>query len=498
MYLVHVSFYSKSFASSPIKIFSFFFFGTILVPLCSVANATQRCIKPRNDRVLVLTDGAMDSKGPCAKFCKRLTQITIFFVVFILLFAVMVWDLRKAHMLSEIIHDDHTSHWAQLSMSDLKLWLSPLDVCMLNASSPSVDLQSYKTKHCSKLTSAVGSTALHLSCSIGSSISGKLCQPPLSSRTFFTAHLRDKMLGNSSSNTLKSSLRKFAALQKPIIFVGDGLSKQNQEALLCEILRTDRVTLTGSTSAIDGNYTIHWRQSNNLKLDVHYMKLTNMYDNGEDEGIIATNSAEDKNKKEHIRRILHSEKKSLRKANETEPQPATNAATDAATNTTSTLQVIDLTATATKNTPNPETAALSSILPINPNLTNHEMSNTSFAKRNQHKIPLSLTLDSIKNRVQDLVEIHPGVVLIVNVGVWYNSRELFRKELPDLLSWMNQLSKERNSSVYFRETAAQHWNHTTSGYYDLNYEDRQYNNGSCVPVADSTPGRCVPTSYNSP
>ena len=81
-----------------------------------------------------------------------------------------------------------------------------------------------------------------------------------------------------------------------------------------------------------------------------------------------------------------------------------------------------------------------------------------------------------------------GVVLIVNVGVWYNSRELFRTELPDLLTWMSALSNEKNSTVLFRETAAQHWNHTTSGYFNLDYIQHRYDNGTCAPVADATPG----------
>lgn len=199
------------------------------------------------------------------------------------------------------------------------------------------------------------------------------------------------------------------------MFVGDGISKQNTDALLCEIMRTDLVTLEGTNGPIDANYTIRWKASK-LKLDVHYMKLTNMYDNGENEVAEA-------------RRIRRARRKAMG------------------------------------------------------NIT--DLANVS----NATKVALSMTLPAIQARVQRIIESHGnGIVLVVNVGVWYNSRELFRTELPDLLSWMNELSAVHNSTVYFRETAAQHWNHTASGYFDKNYAEARWDNGTCTPVGDATPG----------
>jgi len=299
--------------------------------------------------------------------------------------------------------------------SEIREWLAPVDICMLNISSPDTDIFAYRKKNCTKLTNPKGSAALHLSCGIGSSIGGKACSPPLNTRSFFTAHLRHPVLGNASNLLLRSSLREFAKQNKPVVFVGDGISKQSTDALLCEILRTDLVTLEGSAGPIDANYTIRWKSAR-LKLDVHYMKLTSMFDNGENEGI-------DQRRFRKVRRVS---------------------------------------ALNNESAPNATTVV---------------------------KIPLSLTLDSIKNRVQSITETHPnGVVLVVNVGVWYNSRELFRTELPDLLSWMNDLSSAHNSTVYFRETAAQHWNHTLSGYYDKQYNEARWDNGTCTPVGDATPG----------
>jgi hypothetical protein len=242
-------------------------------------------------------------------------------------------------------------------------------------------------------------------------------------------------LGNATNLLLRDALRSFSQLQKPIVFVGDGISKQNQEALLCEILRTDKVTLRGKTGAIDGNYTIHWKEKNHPPLDVHFMKLTAMYDNGANENENSKLNAAAHNKNSWLRR----------------------------------RRLQNTVGTGNTTTASNDTAPM--------------LANATAA------VPLSLTLDEIKLRVDSLIEAHAnGIVLIANVGVWYNSRELFRTELPDLLGWMDALSRERNSTVYFRETAAQHWNHTASGYFDLGYIQNEYDNGTCTPVMDATPG----------
>lgn len=354
---------------------------------------------------------------------KRFSQIGIFVGMFLGLFSVLLWDLRKVHMMSEIIHDDHTSHWMVMGLSEVRHWLSPVDICMLNVTSPDTDLYQYRKRNCSKLTSSRGNVQLHLSCSIGSSIGGKACLPPLNTRTFFSSRLRHPILGNASNALLRTALQEFARLDKPVIFIGDGISKQSTDALLCEILRTDNVQLSGNVGAIDANYTIQWRQ-NDLRLPIHYMKLTSMNDNGENEAVDI-----EKRRRKARRKALH---------NDTFPPGNDTTGND--------------------------------LTPI--------------------KVPLSLTLESIKGRVQDLVERHPnGVVLVVNVGVWYNSRELFRIELPDLLIWMNALSEDHNSTVYFRETAAQHWNHTSSGYFNKEYVEARWDNGTCTPVGDATPGK---------
>ena len=68
---------------------------------------------------------------------------------------------------------------------------------------------------------------------------------------------------------------------------------------------------------------------------------------------------------------------------------------------------------------------------------------------------------SLKTHIDKLSLRYPaGIVVIANIGVWYNSREKYRKELPTFLRWLDNLGKRKRNIILFRETAAQHWNHT--------------------------------------
>eukprot|EP01033_Poteriospumella_lacustris_P019958 gene19958-14535_t len=97
-------------------------------------------------------------------------------------------------------------------------------------------------------------------------------------------------------------------------------------------------------------------------------------------------------------------------------------------------------------------------------------------------------------QVQDAVHAYilqqkRSVALVANLGVFYNSREKFREELPFFLSWLHHLQDgSPDNLIFYRETAAQHWNHTEMGYYDVSYREETANNGSCVPIADNRLG----------
>ena len=72
-----------------------------------------------------------------------------------------------------------------------------------------------------------------------------------------------------------------------------------------------------------------------------------------------------------------------------------------------------------------------------------------------------MSLETVQEQMMEIVSMYPsGVVVIANIGVWYNSRERFRRELPLFLKWLSDLGKDPDNLIMYRETAAQHWNHT--------------------------------------
>ena len=65
--------------------------------------------------------------------------------------------------------------------------------------------------------------------------------------------------------------------------------------------------------------------------------------------------------------------------------------------------------------------------------------------------------------------------------------------MQEFINWLNDLGRDDANTVFFRETAAQHWNHTDIGYFDD--AQRLESNGTCIPISDSTPGML--NSYTS-
>ena len=51
---------------------------------------------------------------------------------------------------------------------------------------------------------------------------------------------------------------------------------------------------------------------------------------------------------------------------------------------------------------------------------------------------------------------HYCIYVCILIGVWYNTRERFRSEIPMFLHYLNDVAGKDNP-VFFRETAAQHW-----------------------------------------
>jgi hypothetical protein len=103
--------------------------------------------------------------------------------------------------------------------------------------------------------------------------------------------------------------------------------------------------------------------------------------------------------------------------------------------------------------------------------------------------PSHIDLAELKARVSAIEEQSVGgVVLVLNIGAAYMSRMKFRDDIREVLDWMDRLGSGgeggKNSLALFRETAAQHWNHTSYGYRSSE-------------VSSDTPSQCVPLEDNS-
>lgn len=491
--------------------------------------------------------------------------------------------MRKVQEMSEVIHDDHTGMWEQMNPTQQRQWLTPLDLCMLQANSSNDDLHEYRVKNCSKYK-AIGSASQKLFCNIGSSL-GKQCFPPLATRTFFTQKLRDRAIGNTNSRYLNKVAKQLAYANKTLVFIGDGMSKQNQDALICEIMRTDRVTLLGSMHEeyrqLFHNFTIIWQyevHGRPLKLDIIFLKMNQVMEPlSSDE---RAKLREEKERRKRARREKQLKRKGDRARRGTTNESVTfydnlnnikdddvindqeeeydwepigrrlDNSTSSTNNETSLKKAEALQWVARREKEKAKARARASVSnstsatkgkekPVKSGPFTKEglKSKTANAKdgntkpvidsprpsieehQNQGSIPVTeianalkaqaqgqntstskllisdeikrghaFSLDEVKIQTAHLEKLYAGMVVIANTGVWYNSRERFRTEVPSFLDWLNKIGKDPKNIVLYRETGAQHWNYSDSGYFESSWDQRQaMENGSCIPIYDSTP-----------
>lgn len=572
---------------------------------------------------------------------KRVITQTGVFVFFItMLMSIVVWDMRKVAMISEVIHDDHTELWEHVNDTSLKQWLSPLDLCLLQGvKDANADIKTFRMKNCTKAFqqsitalpsgSTISPGSQRLFCNIGASL-GKVCPGPLSTRTFFRSRLRHPHYSDANNRHLSLALRHMAKKNMPLILIGDGISKQNQDAMICDLMRTDKVAITSGTNAGSGtknpndysyftDYTVRWKEEK-LKLDIRYYKVFRIEDeddnanDGEDSfdfefkfDLFGFNKAQKERKERDRERKAQRRNRRLttnipsimstRSPLQVEYGQKGGTGVYNSVNSTdrlhknksvfisnsfgnnSTLFVVDRerlrkskngtavldnqsgmklkrlreNGTAASlvrenkerrplklsNNTFPQMRFRSGINPSNTTLSRTSVSRNSsaFSMRNTKwspsapKLSLNLTVShiasgkrtllesrtnvttqsqqgnstatgiilprysfqQIKSVINDFIQsTNRSVTIIANAGVWYNSREKFRRELPTLLSWLDDLAKDEDHHhmIFYRETAAQHWNHSINGYYDREYRQKEENNGTCVPIEDNTPGNC--------
>ena len=68
-----------------------------------------------------------------------------------------------------------------------------------------------------------------------------------------------------------------------------------------------------------------------------------------------------------------------------------------------------------------------------------------------------------------MLEQRRNVLVVANIGLWYNTVESFQQAAPPILDWLVSISRAKgfNNVVAWHETMRQHWmNHIGSGYFD--------------------------------
>ena len=208
---------------------------------------------------------------------KCISKWLVFVLLLVCLLATLLWDMQNLSDLSKTIHDDHSSFWVRIKKKDLRKWLSPLDMCILqNNHVPNITTEKYVAKNCSKEYAKQRQRGSFFKnfCSIGVGL-GSDCSLPGIDRPYFRMKISDSVIGNKSRYNLKSSMKYIAKYNKALVFVGGATTKQNTQALFCELLRVDdSVSIRGDV--VDPvNVTIFWtpkdRRQPPQSLDVHYV-----------------------------------------------------------------------------------------------------------------------------------------------------------------------------------------------------------------------------------
>jgi hypothetical protein len=83
--------------------------------------------------------------------------------------------------------------------------------------------------------------------------------------------------------------------------------------------------------------------------------------------------------------------------------------------------------------------------------------------------------------VKALVNAWDGVIMVANMGLWYNNRLKYREEILPVLYWLNETAVTPNklNSFGWRETTAQHFNQTKNGYFRIGPVYKNHRN--CLP-----------------
>lgn len=348
------------------------------------------------------------------------------------LLALIMWDMRKVQQLSIVIHDDHSGLWVDMNESLITDVYSPLSLCILNQA------QEFPKKSFAEIHSecAISHRRERFSfCTVGSSF-GKECFGSLHARNaYYFKSLADETVA-FASNRLDDTLLRLATAGWALVFIGDKVSLQNLHALICA-LDSRRPSNVDIHQEHQGNFTVRWRRPTEgpVKLELSYVPLRG----------ISTPSNSKGSKSSISRRASTTEASTKRSSS----------------------------GASVKTSRYGEDHDAAGIL------------NGSIAAP-----PSYFSLPAVQARVKNILEQHKGVAVICNAGSYYNARIPFRKDMPTLLNWLNEIGE--HNAVFFRESAAQHWNVSRNGYhlnsFALDDSDRGKNRHySCQPNEDSSP-----------
>ena len=513
------------------------------------------------------------------------------FIMLSIVLAIMMWDMKKVQTMSTIIHDDHRSLWVSMNSTILKFWYNSYDLCVLNRGSitrsrsdnnqrngsamsiisPNNNIVNIvsNNRQCNSVTSASqdSSKQIPLRCNVGYGYHNLDCLSNLTMRSFYRYMLNDRALGDPHNMMLRTVLMDLSMTKRPIVILGDGVSKQSQDAMICEMLRTDKtVKVSSKASFYSSNYTLRWPKERR-QVNLFYFRLVTI--NADDDSphrrrqrkrrvlnhsiddvtmntsheVVTSDVSTNGNRSQWVNITSTPLSNSSQSSNdltgnssqsfvsETVLSNSSDSLVDAVAVrdvdglpvpsmdgswTNSSVPVVDerpLFSTQlvdSEGSTNSSSSSSSSIdfnaLPTDTITSNDtttiEYTSSSSISNNSQAANVTLSVDPlppdkrvasvrftfVQSRVKALLEQYHSLVVIVNVGVYYNSREQFRTDLPQLLDWMHSLHAEHNCTVFFRETAAQHWSHTSSGYFEMDIDGQNSSMSSCLPIADSTPG----------
>ena len=265
-----------------------------------------------------------------------------------------------------------------MSTRDMYDWYSEADLCTLKMQTDKeMSLKKYRIRNCTaarKLPNVVYSNKLI--CAVGMNL-GRSCEAPLPQDSFYLQKLKEKNLGNPLSGNLLRVFKRITPLNIPIVFIGDSISKQNQESIICESLRTNLNGPVSMSGNLDLNmkenltsFTLYWKRTKQ-KLDIYFIRVL------------------------QLRQVR---------------------------------------------------------------------------------------LNEVKEHIKEILSKHWSLIIVANIGTWYNSREKYRADIEPFLFYMNSLGA--NNLVLYRETASQHWNFTSNGYFASGANRYE---GGCAPLNDASP-----------